>query len=212
MPMMDLPMMTGDQVVVERRVGEGGIRGLSPGVLPVPIVLATLKDGIPAKQSSTAKVDMTLSDCDDVQTPDNPDGPLGGEISPAGAVYLYMDAKLNRVLDVSDAKVTVIERPKHGSIAGEWRSKTFGPSFAYVADSGFLGTDQMSFLVEVDGKRYKVIVKLYVVPVADSKGVKCFGGVKRISGIGKPEGGSTATLSVDWLSTAIGDTPLFHVY
>jgi hypothetical protein len=30
MPMMDLPMMTGDQVVFERRAGEGGNRGLSP--------------------------------------------------------------------------------------------------------------------------------------------------------------------------------------
>lgn len=33
MPMIDAPMMTGDQVVVERRVGKGENRGLSPVVV-----------------------------------------------------------------------------------------------------------------------------------------------------------------------------------
>jgi hypothetical protein len=60
----------------------------------------------------------------------------------------------------------------------------------------------MTVLVEVDGKRYKVVTKLYVVPVADSKGVKCFGPVKRISDAAAPATAPTATLSADWLRAA----------
>lgn len=151
---------------------------------------------------STVKPDLILQDCGDVQTPDNPSGVLGGELSPAASVRRYFNETQKRLIDVTAAKVTVIESPKQGSIVGEWQDKKFSRSFAYEPRRGFLGTDQIIFLVEVDGKRFKIVTKLYVVPVADDKGVKCFGQIKKIGSVDEIDSPQKIVMSADWLRDA----------
>ena len=177
MPMMEMPLppMQVAQVVIERPVAGEGRRSL-----PAATVLA---QSAATAGGSTVKPDLILQNCEDVQTPDNPNGVLGGGLAPAASVRRYFNETQNQLIDVTAAKVTVLEPPKQGTIVGEWQSKKFSRAFSYEPRRGFLGTDQITFLVEVDGKRVKVVTKLYVVPVADDKGVKCFGQLKKIGNL-----------------------------
>jgi len=147
--------------------------------------------------TTTNTPDMTLGNCEDVQTPDNLNGQLGGQLAPAGALKLYWEDKLNKEFSVKDAQVTVLQAPKHGLLQNGSPSKTFGPYFKYTPDHGYLGQDKITFLVEVGGKSVKVVTTLYVVPIADSKGVYCFGGPKLLNSIDAP---ALATGLASWLS------------
>jgi hypothetical protein len=124
---------------------------------------------------------MTLGECEDVQTPDNPNGQLGGQLAPAGALQNYWYNKFKEILPVKDAVVTVIEQPKHGTINNSSLISRFGPYFQYGPNSGYLGKDKVTFLVEVGGKSVKVVTTLIVVDVAGLHGSPCFSGIKRIS-------------------------------
>jgi hypothetical protein len=148
-------------------------------------------------QASTAspKPDMTLSDCVDTQTPDNPGGQLGGVLTPAVSLADYWSEKLRKQLSVSDVKVSILKGPEHGKIAGESKDKFIGHSFVYEPNPGFLGKDKVTFLVEADGKRVKIVTTVIVVDQVGLDGGPCFS-VKRIGGTDTP---GFSTEPNDWL-------------
>jgi hypothetical protein len=152
--------------------------------------------------TTTSNPNMTLGDCVDVQTPDNPNGQLGGGVSPAATLQKYWYLKYHEKLSIRDAKVTVLEGSQHGAVydRSQPTASAFGPYFEYGPNRGYLGEDKIAFLVEVDGKSVKVVTTLYVVPIADSKGVYCFGDIKRINSIDTP---SIFTDLDSWLTTQL---------
>jgi hypothetical protein len=163
-----------------------------------PVVVAG-QQGVDVGQKARPDpvVDMTLGDCEDVQTPDNPNGQMGGGLSPAAALQNYWYNKFKEVLPVKEAKVTVLEQPKHGTIEESNFISEFGPYLGYGPNKGYLGQDKITFLVEVGGKNVKVVTTLIVVDVAGLHGSPCFSGVKRISSTSTPE---LVTGLATWLS------------
>ncbi|MDD2776159.1 MAG: hypothetical protein PHU06_09395 [Gallionella sp.] len=141
-------------------------------------------------QATTNKINMTLSACEGVKTPDDPQGQLGGQLTPAGWYQTYMENKYGKYFPIDGAKVTLLVGPTHGKIE----------NFGYIPNHGFLGQDKVIHLVELDGKRIKVITTLYV----DNHGLHCegdAGDVKRIS--------STNTLDLTTgLAALLTDTQL----
>ncbi|MFY9261577.1 MAG: hypothetical protein WAO71_13855 [Gallionella sp.] len=134
-----------------------------------PLVDAPVEPPAIIAQTSTAKTNMTLGVCEGVKTPDNPGGQLGGQLTPAVAYGNYMQEKLNKYFPTDGAIVTLLDGPMHGKVDGPWISKTSGPFFGYVPNHGFLGQDKITFLVEVGGKRIKMIYTVHV----DNHGLYC---------------------------------------
>lgn len=163
----------------------------------VPDLLPVTQPAMVAQATTTSsKLNMTLGVCEGVKTPDDPQGQLGGQLAPAGWYLVYMQRMGNTAFSINGAKVTLLNGPTHGRIEGESLSRTGGPSFGYIPNHGFLGQDQITFLVEVGGKRIKVVTTLYV----DNHGLYCENkdiDVERISNTNTPD------LAVDlasWLS------------
>ena len=140
-----------------------------PDPMVLPLVGAPVAPPVVAK-ATTNKINMTLSACEGVKTLDDPQGQLGGTLDPAGWYQVYMQNKFGKYIPIDGAKATLLVGPTHGRIE----------NFGYIPNHGFLGQDKVIHLVEVDGKRIKVITMLYV----DNHGLHCegdAGDVKRIS-------------------------------
>jgi len=60
-------------------------------------------------------------------------------------------------------KVTLIEPPSHGSVRVVEPQQFF--TYHYTPDAGYTGKDHVSYLVEVQGKRFRVVINFWVVPV-----------------------------------------------
>jgi hypothetical protein len=137
-----------------------------PPLVDVPVAPPAM-----VAQAATNKINMTLSACEGVKTPDDPQGQLGGTLDPAGWYQVYMQNKFGKHLPIDGAKVTLLVGPTHGKLENpRW----------YTPEHGFLGQDKVIHLVELGGKRIKVITTLYV----DNYGLHCegdAGDVKRIS-------------------------------
>ena len=207
---LDIPPAPTAEVPVLVAQADYGVKGnvvmqdLTPQMLVSavpPLVDAPVAPPAIVSQATTTitnKPNMTLGVCEDVQTPDNPNGQLGGQLAPVGALKIYWYNKFKEVLSVKDAKVTVLQEPLHGVLASTSPDETFGPYFEYAPNHGYLGQDKITFLVEVGGKSVKIVTTLYVVPIADSKGVNCFGGPKLINSIDQT---NLSTGLASWLST-----------
>jgi hypothetical protein len=139
--------------------------------------LSTEALAAPAAKSSPS---MTLAECYDVEGPKRTGERLGGALTPAGAVSLYWATRYGKDISVLDAKVTVLSGPEYGTLAEGGRGMG-GPGFSYSPIAGYLGKDKITFLVEVAGKRIKVLTTMYVVEQTDGNGSPpCGYEVKRI--------------------------------
>jgi hypothetical protein len=154
-------------------------------------------------KAATNKINMTLSDCEGVKAPDDSQRQLGGQLAPAGSYKNYMLDRLKKRVPIDGAVVTILEQPKHGVVIDGRRDKitAIGPTFSYTPNHGFLGQDKVTFLVEVGGKRIKVITTLYVDKNTSEQCEGDAGDVKRIS--------STNTLDLTTsLAALLTDTQL----
>ncbi len=134
-----------------------------------PLVDAPVAPPAIIAQASTGKTNMTLGVCEGVKTPDDPQGQLGGQLAPAGDYGNYMQEKLNKYFPIEGAIVTVLQAPKNGILQNSRPDGIVGPSFNYTPNHGFLGQDKITFLVEVGGKRIKMIYTVHV----DNHGLYC---------------------------------------
>ncbi|HEU0187862.1 MAG TPA: hypothetical protein VFR06_08220 [Gallionellaceae bacterium] len=90
---------------------------------------------------------------------------------PTDAVYGYFNNVRHTELDVSKARVTVLRGPNHGTLLqvseAEAAKRGVGPGaeplYSYRPNSGYLGPDDATLLVELDGKSYRIHTKFYVV-------------------------------------------------
>lgn len=126
---------------------------------------------------------ITLNYCQDVQTPDNPNGQLGGGFSPATALRSFWDHKFHEILPIREAKITVIEKPKFGVLidGDQDVSSDLGPSYFYTPNNGFIGSDKATFLINVVGKSVKFVTTIIVVKHGSMDHAPCFKGVKQLS-------------------------------
>ncbi len=170
------------------------------GLPPTPIIQTA---------SSVGKVDMVLTgDCTNVQTSDNLGGREGGvagiigTFSPANAVSRHYNNnyRTDVALDVSKAKVSILDMPGHGKVVTSSNTDPkWGPGYEYIPQPGYLGADKITALVEVNGKRIKVHIKFVVVQTAldeyidNKEAASCL--VSQIKRIASPSEGGTSLLT-----------------
>jgi hypothetical protein len=129
---------------------------------------------------ASSRASMTLADCYDVEGPARTGEKVGGSLSPAGVISLYWATKYGKDIAVQDASVTVLGNPKHGTLVAYGRDN-LGPYFSYTPNPDYLGQDKITFLVEVGGKRIRVVTTMYVVKQTDGYSTPpCGYEVKRI--------------------------------
>lgn len=82
-------------------------------------------------------------------------------IDPAGSLGNHI--RLNDLqVDIASKSTKVLEEPKHGMLSKEVADNGY-QFFAYFPNPDYTGKDRVVFLVEGDGKRYKVVTTLLVV-------------------------------------------------
>ncbi|MEQ1526180.1 MAG: hypothetical protein ABL911_05515, partial [Gallionella sp.] len=122
--------------------------------------------------ANTTKPDMIFDGgCNVAQTPDTPSTDDRNGFFPAGQVGWYFSQTGQLELDISNAKVTILQQPKHGAlrqfsseeVKNSGAGSESGPVYTYRPNSGYLGADDATLLVELNGKSYKIHTKFYVV-------------------------------------------------
>ena len=133
--------------------------------------------------NTSNNLELTLGVCEDVQTPDNPNGQLGGQLSPAAVLRSYWFHKFHEKLPIENAKVTILEGPKNGVVydRSQPASSDLGPYFEYSPSRGFIGKDKITFFVEAEGKSVKIVTTLMVIANGSMDHAPCFQGIKQIS-------------------------------
>ena len=105
-------------------------------------------------------------------------------------------------------KVTVIESPRHGTVT-RFATPTNAYFWQYVPEAGYRGNDRVTFLVEVEGRRFKLITNLLVERVVDEFAnppdcEKLFSPRKVTNGIASDSSTSAPILSYGgWLAVPI---------
>ena len=132
-------------------------------------------------QKSKAKTDRTVGICQALSNPAMPGIP-GATVSayntltPPLAVKNYFRIVENRTVK-GPSTVTVLEKPKHGELEdmGTFvtrhgvRVDTGQRSYSYLPNSGYLGKDRATLLVEIGGFKVKLVYFFQVEPVVDYK-------------------------------------------
>ena len=143
--------------------------------LPPMQEVATTPPAIIQIASNAAKPDMVFDGgCLVAQTLDNPIEPGVGEpgdFSPADAVYGYYNNVRHIELNIAKAKVSIVNGAQHGTLVqlSSDEAKKLGvgtesgPLYRYRPNSGYIGSDDATLLIELDGKSYKIHTKFYVV-------------------------------------------------
>lgn len=116
-----------------------------------------------AQANANLRVQTVLEECQGVDTQIPPGGTV---FSPSGGIRLYWDKHPKQIIgsgDLTQAKVTVLEHPKYGVLKDlNEIDRDMGSVYAYdVIEGTPNGTeDRVVFLVEIGGKRIKVIERL----------------------------------------------------
>jgi hypothetical protein len=123
-----------------------------------PIVLAQ------ATTPAAPQSDFILKACKETGSTGDTRYVMNG-VDPAGMLAVYLGNRSNRdILSNSTAlatiKTTLLEDAKHGKIIAGVRSYQYDPT------EGYVGNDEVVFMAEFEGKRYKIIVELHVFDVA----------------------------------------------
>ena len=138
----------------------------------VPVVLVA--DRSAASGKSTKRYDFILNDCRPVSSWD--EEPDSGEryIDPVGMLINYMNNNRQSGAGIDLYKdralfrnLTLIESVKHGSIVAVEEKFKGAEDFEYFHYNPILdykGQDSASFMVEFEGKQYKIAVDLLVEP------------------------------------------------
>ena len=92
-----------------------------------------------------------------------------GGVDPAYMLTNFLNSQTNKqvVFDLASIKnITLLAGTTHGKLTAEV-DNTGRTSYSYVVDPGYLGNDRATFIAEFEGKRYKLVIDLHVVPRID---------------------------------------------
>ncbi len=125
-----------------------------PDVPPqyAPVIIAQAVQTQQQAPEGSKKVDRTIGVCHLIENPSNPPGTAVNVINPLRATNAYVDRVEHREIGL-DGKVTVLQGPKHGTLeylGGEGY-------FVYRPTPDNFGSDRATFLVEIDGRKIKVV-------------------------------------------------------
>ena len=117
---------------------------------------------------STAKPNYVIFDCQQVENAVDSD-PTSADrsLDPAGLVRIMFGTKTDPISD-QDISVQIFHKPNHGKLRTEI-AKTGYKFFAYDPAPGYLGKDQVVFLVTIGNKIYKVVSTLQAVKISDER-------------------------------------------
>lgn len=187
-----------------------------PNVPPqnVPVMIAQASQ----MQQDPANTNRTVGVCQALSNP--PLGLLPGAVAtaqnsltPAGDAIQYFRIVENRAISGSST-VTVLENPKHGKLEdlgtvvfdenGHAIRDTGERSYNYIPESGYLGQDSATLLVEIGGFKVKMVYTFKVATAVDYKNeeVLCPKPYWRISSTLDANGNSTIT-SIEYQSPTI---------
>jgi sugar lactone lactonase YvrE len=136
---------------------------------------AALGDGGSPK-SNVQQADYLLKVCSEIPTLAEPTSAERG-IDPAGTVAVELEnraleKKINRDIfgdqaAMSSFKVTQLERPTHGKLVANTSGagRIYYMYFINDAESGYVGKDKAVFMIEFEGKTYRVVYDMTVGPV-----------------------------------------------
>jgi len=199
-----------------------------PNVPPqdVPVIIAQAEQ---AQQSTTSK-ERKMGVCKPIANLPGVAPHLGNLISPivqAGIYsYLYEHQEIDRSA-YATATASVLQNPKHGVMRlvteadrGTLFSRSSGPldpaapaAYVYLPEQGYLGNDSATFLVDIGGKKIKVVYYFKVVdhPVGNDGDMEICktGPYWKISTNLSPNGASTIT-SVEYQRTSGAGLALRH--
>lgn len=114
--------------------------------------------------ASQSKYDAVMSVCSFVAPFGHPDLSLANGVSGLAGAQTYFHARGVSLLDPSGVlqeplQTTTLDGPRHGQLI---QSSEYPGSYIYHPERGYLGPDQMTFEVEVKGKKLKVIYSVVV--------------------------------------------------
>lgn len=142
---------------------------LVPSLLVFAIAAAVVPDAAAARPAAASVSDpvVTFSICRAVVPVGHADFGIANLVGPSPAPLQYFMSR-GQDFDRTAWKVTLIEGPRHGMLVP---NEKFPDSvFVYQPNEGYLGPDQMIFVVEAQGKKFKVIESVYVSPGAPEYG------------------------------------------
>lgn len=111
-----------------------------------------------AQQQGEKNLDATIGVCMPIPSPVVMPESAEYQISPESAAATYFDRTEHIELYqyLRSATVTVVQQPKHGKLIGDSGSR-------YYPAAGYTGNDSITYLVELGGKRIKMVYFLQVV-------------------------------------------------
>ncbi len=124
------------------------------GSLGPPSLAVTAQDGVDDKFIGCQDVESKIPD-----SASNSFSPFLSEILMRLGAPEVVGAEWLKAIN---AKVTLLQGPQHGKIV-VLESTSYHYSFA--PESGFEGKDRAIYLIEVQGKRYKVTINFLVLPI-----------------------------------------------
>ena len=129
-----------------------------------------------ATNEPTGKMQITLGanpnfvifDCQQVENREDSDSRSADRsIDPAGTVRNMFNIKDNSIIE-STIRVQLLQEPKHGKLRAEIANTGYR-FFAYDPAPGFLGKDEVVFIISLGSKTYKVVSTLQVVRIANER-------------------------------------------
>ncbi|OIR01051.1 matrixin [mine drainage metagenome] len=172
-----------------------------------PIVLA---QAAAPGAGATPQPNYILKDCQEVAPAylNGVDISNSGGVDPVGALRLYIQNQVNHLVEPSAiTNITLLEGTSHGKLSAEVDNEGM-ISYNYVVDRGYLGNDRATFIAEFEGKQYKIVIDLHVVPRIDDSdaAVSSCPPPKLIKVNGKPVSGSSG-FNLNSISVTVANLP-----
>ena len=142
-----------------------GNRGLSPIILSANLtaVGTTMTDASPSistvPATPQAQYDAVFSICQAVVPASHADFLTANVLTPTAAWPVYFQSHGLTIEQSAPLTINLVEGPRYGQLQSEGYADGV---YAYRPNEGYLGSDQMTFVVEAQGKKFKVIESVYV--------------------------------------------------
>lgn len=131
------------------------------------VVVADSGSVVVPPASSLQKYDAAFSVCQAVVPTTHRDFGLANGVGPGAVVTEYFMSKgvsLDSLVNSPSSTILVV-KPSHGDIQQDSNG-----AYVYYPNNGYLGPDQMTFVVELMGKKFKVIQTVWVANVSPEYG------------------------------------------
>lgn len=158
----------------------GALLWLSPWIMAVqagqdlpqppamPLTSTVLVQGAAHGTGATPQPDYVLNECQDTESTGEPTSAMRG-VDPAYMLKNHLQNQVRQYIDIAAIRnVTLLEGTEHGKIVGGTDNLGL-TSYRYDPPPGYVGTDKAVFMVEHEGKRYKIVVELNVSLMVDEK-------------------------------------------